>query len=158
MSNPLSFSFDLSTVDLSRPLLSAGSYLMRIAETKTEESKAKPGNWNYVVVFETVVAATSAKAVEDGQGVEDDIGAGFKITKYYPLQQSDNPKAPPFLQDITRLWLAVYNAKTPADAPAFDNNADIAGKEVAVTVRVAKAAPGSQYGDSNEIQKIQAIQ
>lgn len=157
MSNPLSFNFDLSTVDLSRQLLSGGSYLMRIAESKVEESKKVPGNYNYVVTFETVTGAVSHKNQQAGDDTED-IGAGYKITKYYPLQQSDNPKAPDFKQDITRLWLAVYNVKSPADAPAFDTEADIVGKELSVTVRVAKAAPDSQYGDSNEIQKIQAIQ
>ena len=158
MSNPLSFSFSLADVDLSRPLLSAGSYLMRIASTKVEESKNKPGNFNYVVVFETTGAATSRDAALNGNADANDIGAGYKLTKYYPLQQSDNPKAPDFRQDITRLWLAVYNAKTPAEAPGFDAEADIVGKELSVTVRVAKAAPDSQYGDSNEIQKIQAVQ
>ena len=97
--DPLGLGLDLSQVDTSRPCLPEGLYVLEVGAVELKANKAETGR-NLVVQFKTVTDAmdhTGAKL----------IPVGFAVTKYYPMQQSDNPKAPDFKRDLAFLQDAV---------------------------------------------------
>lgn len=127
MTDPLDINVDLSNVDTTRPCLAAGAHLCRIGDAKVEQNKAQTG-YNLVVPFQTIDSATSVKG--------DEIAAGHRITKWYPLQQSDNPKAPPFEVDIARLSDAALGTEQGSRPNLRELVSSISGREVIVKTKV----------------------
>lgn len=131
--DPLGLNIDTNAVDTSRPLVSDGTYACRVSKAEVSPNKAGTGR-NLIVEFTTTVPATSTAALAEGRS--NDIAPGWKFTRYYPLQQSDNPKAPDFRVDPIKLQDACLGTKQ-GTRPAFNPN-DFLGKEVLIVVKVRK--------------------
>lgn len=142
--DPLGLGIDLSGVDTSRPCLPEGARVLAIGEVKLEPNKKQNGR-NLVVTFETM---------EDSPDVTGEklISAGFKITKYYPMQQSDNPKAPDYRADLARLQDAVEGTKQ-GERPPF-NPFNYTGKAVLAKIKITSS---EEYGNQNEISKLEVL-
>ena len=139
----LGLGLDLNTVDTARPVLPEQIHALAIDKVDIQDSKSKAGNRNLVVTF---------KSVNDSPDVTGAriISAGYPITKYYPLQQSDNPKAPDFQADLARLQDAVEGSKQGERGPF--NPYNYVGKIVLAKLKVRK---DDEFGDSNEISKLE---
>jgi hypothetical protein len=143
--DPLGLGLDLSNVDTSRPCLPEGIMVLEIGKVSKEESKKSPGNHNLLVQFKT----TSDSPDVTG---EKNIGAGFAISKYYPLQQSSNDKAPDFKADLARLQDAVEGTKQ-GERPPF-NPFNYVGRLVMAKLKVVTS---DEYGTQNEIAKLEFV-
>ncbi len=111
---------------------------------EVKRNKRNDGD-NLLIVFETVNESPDST----GEKV---IGPGFPIMKYYGLQQSENPKAPDFKADLARLQDAVEGT-TQGNRPAF-NPYNYTGTIVLVRLKISQS---DEYGDSNDITKIEAM-
>lgn len=140
-SDPLGLGMDLSNVDVSRPVLPETEVVLVTDKVEVTDNKAKTGR-NLVVVFKTVNDSPDVTG-------EKIISAGFPITKYYPLQQSDNPKAPDFRADLTRLQDAVEGT-SQGNRPLFHPH-NYVGKMVAARLKIRM---DEEFGNSNEIGKL----
>lgn len=143
--DPLGLGLDLSQVDTSRPCLPEGLYVLEVGAVELKANKAETGR-NLVVQFKTVTDAmdhTGAKL----------IPVGFAVTKYYPMQQSDNPKAPDFKRDLAFLQDAVEGTKQ-GERPPF-NPFNYVGMQVLAKLRVR--ADDGEYGAQNEIAKLEKV-
>lgn len=145
--NPLDLNIELAGIDTSMPRLKPGNYLASIKEVKIEQNKAGTGQ-NMLVVFSTMEEAPSL--------TDDIIPAGWTLSKYYPLQQSENEKAPDFRRDICRLIDAAFNITDDSERPALTGQtlAQLVGQEVALKVRTRES---EEYGIQNEISGVTAI-
>jgi hypothetical protein len=144
MNDPLGLGMDLSTVDVSRPCLPEQMHVLSIDSVEVKPNKKETGR-NLVVVFKTVNDSPDVTGAKI-------ISAGYPITKYYPLQQSDNEKAPDFKADLARLQDAVEGTKQGERPPFQPFN--YVGKLVMARIRIKK---DEEYGDSNEIAKLEAV-
>lgn len=153
MSEPLTneYEIDLNDVKLTPPVFAAGAYAFEVTKQEVTENKAGNGH-NFVLTFASLSPATSKDKILAGESEANDIPAGRLLTKYYPLQQSPNPKAPDFRADLTRLYMALFNC-AQADVPKFSTGLDLTGKKLVLQLRVAPANEVTGYGESNEVQK-----
>mgnify|MGYP000281788675 CR=1 FL=1 len=153
MSEPLNNEYEISLADvkLTPPVFAAGAYAFEVVKQEVTDNKAGTGK-NFVVTFASLASATSKDKVQAGESDANDIPAGRQLTKYYPLQQSDNPKAPDFRADLTRLMMALHNC-SQADCPPFRTSNDLTGKKLVLQLRVAPANEATGYGESNEVSK-----
>lgn len=142
--DPLGLGIDLSGVDTSRPALPEGMYVLEVKDVKREQNKAQTG-FNLVVAF----ATTSDSPDVTG---EKNIAAGFQVRKYYPLQQSDNAKAPDFKADLARLQDAVEGTEQ-GNRPPF-NPFNYVGRQVMAKLKVETT---DEYGTQNNIAKLEPI-
>lgn len=142
MSDPLGLGIDLSSVDVSRPCLPEQVHVLVIDKVEVKPNKAETGR-NLVVVFKTVNDSPDVTGARI-------ISAGYPITKYYPLQQSENEKAPDFKADLARLQDAVEGTKQ-GERPAFSPY-NYTGKLVMAKLKIRK---DDEFGDSNEIVKLE---
>lgn len=140
--DPLGLGLDLSGVDTSRPVLPEQMHVLSLAKVDVTDNKAGTGK-NLVVVFNTVNDSPDVTGAKI-------ISAGYPITKYYPLQQSENPKAPDFKADLARLQDAVEGSKQGERGPF--NPFNYVGKLVMAKLKVKK---DEEFGDSNEIVKLE---
>lgn len=143
----LDLNIELKGIDTSMPRLEAGEYLCSIKEVKMEENKAKTGH-NMVVQFATM---------EDAQSTTGDtLAPGWTLSKYYPLQQSENEKAPDFRRDICRLVDAAFKIEDDSDRPDLNEETllQLVGQEVVVKVALRES---DEYGIQNEIKSIRAV-
>lgn len=140
--DPLGLGMDLSGVDTSRPVLPEQIHVLSIDKVEVKDNKAGTGR-NLVVVFKTVNDSPDVTGAKI-------ISAGYPITKYYPLQQSENEKAPDFKADLARLQDAVEGTKQGTRG-AF-NPYNYTGKLVMAKLKVRK---DDEFGDSNEIVKLE---
>lgn len=140
--DPLGLGLDLSTVDTGRPVLPEQLHALVIDSIEVKPNKKETGR-NLVVVFKTVNDSPDVTGAKT-------ISAGYPITKYYPLQQSDNEKAPDYRQDLARLQDAVEGTKQ-GERPPF-NPYNYQGQMVLAKLKVRK---DEEYGDSNEITKLE---
>jgi hypothetical protein len=125
--------------------LPEGICVLEIGKVGREASKKTAGNFNLVVQFKT----TSDSPDVTGEKV---ISAGFPITKYYPLQQSSNDKAPDFRADLARLQDAVEGTEQ-GNRPPF-NPFNYTGKLVMGKLKVVTS---DEYGTQNEIAKLEFV-
>ena len=132
--DPLGLNIDTNEVDTSRPLLTDGIYPVLVSKAEVTPNKAGTGR-NLVVTFSTLEPATSVAAESEGRS--NDIAPGWMLTRYYPLQQSDNPKAPDFRVDLVKLQDACLGTKQ-GTRPAFNPN-NFVGCKVRAAVKVRKA-------------------
>ena len=141
----LDVNLDLAGVDTSMPRLEPGTYAMSIASVSIKPNKAGTGR-NMQVEFATTSQANSTKG--------DTIHEGYKISKYYPLQQAENANAPNFKRDICILIDAVFGT-TQETRPALNSETinSMKGKIVDVIVGVSTS---DQYGESNEVKRIKS--
>ena len=143
--DPLGLNINLNAVETSRPVLSPGTWPMEVKVVEIQENKAKTGR-NLMVVFALADEATSTKAAEEGR--TNDLSPGYVLAKYYPLQQSEHPKAPDFRVDIARLIDAAFGT-SQGNRPSFSEAlSQIEGKVVAVRTKVRSS---EEYGDQPEI-------
>ena len=147
INDPLGLGINLQEVDTGRPVLAEDKYVMEIKDIDVKENKKQTGR-NLVVIFATIQAETSVKASQDG--LTGDIKAGFTVRKYYPLQQSDNPDAPDFREDLARLQDAVEGSTKENRNPRFDPYS-FKGQKVIVGLKVEN---DEQYGQSNAVRSI----
>lgn len=138
----LGLGLDLAGVDTSRPTLPENLYVLNISNVEVKENKQQTGQ-NLVVTFET----TSETMDSRGQQL---LQPGYKITKYYPLQQSDKPTAPDYRADLARLQDAVEGT-TKDNRPPF-NPFQYVGMSVVAKVKIRK---DDEYGEQNEISKLE---
>ena len=143
--DPLGLGLDLSGVDTSRPCLAEGMHVLAIEKVELADNKRQDGK-NLVVTFATVNESADITG-------EKTIGAGWKVTKYYPMQQSDNAKAPDYKADLARLQDAVEGTEQ-GNRPQF-NPFNYIGKLVISHLKVTK---DEVYGDGDEIKKLEYIQ
>ena len=143
-SDPLGLGLDLGSVDVSRPCLPEQLHVLAIDTVEVKDNKKQTGK-NLVVVFKTVNDSPDYTGARI-------ISAGYPITKYYPLQQSDNEKAPDFKADLARLQDAVEGTKQ-GNRPPF-NPYNYVGKLVMDKLKVRK---DEEFGDSNEISKLEVV-
>lgn len=144
--NPLDLNVNLSEVKTGRPVLPKAQYRMIISETEIAENSKGTG-YNLRVQFATVNPET------DEEGTL--INPGFPVFRYYPLQQSDNPKAPDFRVDIKRLLNAAFGCDDDS-CPEFNEAtvADLKGQEVLVSLKVRD---DEEYGRSNDVSRVEAV-
>jgi hypothetical protein len=140
--DPLGLGLDLGNVDTSRPVLPEQLHVLEIGSVEVKPNKAENGR-NLVVVFKTVNESPDAS----GQQM---IQPGYQITKYYPLQQSANEKAPDYKRDLAKLQDAVEGT-TMGSRPLFQPF-NYVGKLVIAKLKIRK---DEEYGDSNEISKLE---
>jgi len=138
---------DLAGVSTKMPVLQADHYAAIVKEAKVEPNKEKTGR-NLVVKFTITTEGVSTTG--------EPVNAGYPVTKYYPLQQSPNPKAPDFRRDICKLIDACYGCEEDT-RPALNGETISAmlGKEVLLKLKVRSA--DDQYDESNEIQDVKQI-
>lgn len=141
----LGLGMDLSGVDTNRPVLPEASYILEVKDVKVEQNKKQTGR-NLVVEFMTTSDCTDATGARV-------IGAGYTILKYYPLQQSDNPKAPDFQADLARLQDAVEGPESRAGGAKFQPFNYVGAKVMAKL----KIRNDEQYGPSNEIGRLDFV-
>lgn len=150
MELPLDLDLDLNSVDTSRQIPIQGDYRARVVSADIKPNKAGTGR-NLAVQFELTQNATSVQAAQ--QGAEGDINPGYKVTRYYPLQQSENPKAPRFEADLARLQDACLGTSL-GNRPRF-NPTQFVGREVIVTLR--PDMDNAEFGPSCEVRGVRAI-
>jgi hypothetical protein len=141
MSGPLNLSsFSIKDVDTSMPCPVGGAAILNISNAEVGENKAQTG-YNLMVEF-----ALAEERESTTGGV---ISPGFKLRKYYPLQQSQSEKAPDFRRDIAVLYKAVYGP----DSPDFDPEtvSQLIGHQVEATLKVVNS---EQYGEQAEIRNL----
>lgn len=143
--DPLGLGMNLSEVDTSRPCLAEGVHMLSIATVTVADNKALTGK-NLVVEFQTVNDSPDVSG-------EKIIGAGWKITKYYPMQQSDNPKAPDFRADLARLQDAVEKT-SQGNRPVF-SPFNYIGQMVVARLKVKQ---DDVFGMTNEIAKLEPVE
>lgn len=143
-SDPLGLGLDLSGVDTSRPALPEGMYVLGVKDVKREANKAQTG-FNLVILFETTSDSTDVTG-------DKNIAPGFIVRKYYPLQQSDNAKAPDFKADLARLQDAIEGTEQ-GNRPPF-NPFNYVGRQVMAKLKVETS---DDYGTQNNISKLEPI-
>jgi hypothetical protein len=143
--DPLGLGLDLGGVDTSRPVLPDTQHVLEVEKVEVTDNKAKTGR-NLVVTFKTVNDSPDIT----GERI---ISAGYKVTKYYTLQQSDNPKAPDFKADLARLQDAVEGTKQ-GERPPF-NPYNYVGRMVLAKLKVRT---DDEYGTQNEIGKLDYLE
>jgi hypothetical protein len=151
--DPLSFAIDTNDVDTSRPVIVAGSYIARIDAADIVENKDKTGH-NLLVKFSTTAKATSIAGAETGK--TDDVPAGYKLSRYYPLQPSTKSPDFDFRKGLAELQDAALKCERGA-RPQF-NPADFPGKEVVIVVKVRTQTEGQYAGEtSNDVAGVRAL-
>lgn len=143
MNDPLGLNIDLQGVSTSMPVLPAGKQPMHIASVEVKQGKEDPNKRNLLVVFAT------AEDVQLADGSV--IGAGFKLSKYYPLQQSDNPKAPDFKRDLAVLVdaaLGTDETSRPSLGAALN---DLTGRTVIASLAIEN---DPVYGSQNRVGRL----
>jgi len=148
MSNiALDCNIELAGVDTSMPRLETGDHAMVIKSVEVKPNKAETGK-NLVVTFATTGNAISTKG--------EPVNPGFPVTRYFALQQSDNPKAPNYLRDICKLIDAALGT-TQENRPNLNGEtlASLVGKEVLCKIKV-RAADGD-FDESNDIADIKPL-
>lgn len=151
MSNdPLDFSVDLgSRVDTSMPCPSAQQAVATLADVEVKANKAGTGR-NMVLKFSLDNAVPALPAANGEARV---CNAGYQITEYLPLQQSDNPKAPDFRVKLCRIYDAL--AKTDDDSrPINLPFGTLIGSKV---ILLLEPENDPQYGFSARIKKFSAL-
>jgi len=142
----MNLNIDLKTVDTSMPKLVDGDYLFSIVQTEVLPSKIDPSNRNLVVQF---------SLEEDGEtkdGVK--VRKGFKMRKYFPLQQSPKPDAPDFRRDIAILFDCAFNLEDVTDRPVISTYDDfklLHGKQLKLRIATVNS---EEYGEQNEIKRM----
>lgn len=149
MSDPLGkFKISLTDAKTDMPRLKKGNYTFIIKSAEVKMKKDSETDRNLVVSF-----ATSTDSV--GLNGEK-LSSGFPVTNYYPLQQSENPKAPDFKRDIVFLIAAAFKASV-AEAKAMELDEklvkSLAGNKVQAFVDVQDS---EKYGPSNRISKLKS--
>lgn len=150
MDTPLDLTIDLNGIDNSRPVLLAGVYEMVIKSVEILANKQQTGR-NMLVEFATVHNETSVSGQKEGK--QGDVNPGFTVRKYYPLQQSENPKAPDFRKDLCFLHDAVHGT-TAANRGGLDP-ASYVDQHVMVKLRVES---DETYGDQNSVNGVLPLQ
>lgn len=126
--DPLGLGINLQAVDTSSPVLRDGIYPATIKSADVVPNKKDPAKRNLRVQFTLDI---DAPTVQDST-----VAAGWPLSKYYPLQQSDNDKAPPFERDLTALVDASFGIKNAEDRPmGFPNPATLVGRQVRLRVK-----------------------
>ncbi len=144
--DPLGLGLDLSTVDTSRPVLPESLYVLEVGNVEVANKKDDDTKRNLVITFKTTVDSPDAT----GERI---ISAGFQITKYYPLQQSDKEKAPDYRRDLAVLQDAMEGTKQ-GERPPF-NPFNYIGRQVLAKVKIKPAT--DDFGAGNEIAKLQPV-
>jgi len=136
--DPLGFGFDSNEVETARPLVAPGKYPGKVKEFSIEPNSKQTGR-NLVVRFEFTQDVPSCKIVDGKVGpksITNDLKAGFTVTKWYPMQQSDNEKAPDYKEDLVRLQDAALHTKK-GSRPRY-NPSEFVGKDVLIGVSIQK--------------------
>lgn len=138
---------DLKNTDISSPRLAAGKYDLEISSVDCQPSKRDESNYNLLVEFKTTDEAPDNKGGT--------LQPGYTLRRYFPLQQSPNPKAPDFKVDITKLLMAAYNVEQ-SECPDFNDEtvSGLVGRRLTASV---KLKDDEQYGPSNEVGGFKAI-
>jgi hypothetical protein len=141
MQDPLAnLNIDTNDVDTSMPCILDKKVGATITEATIEQNKRGNG-FNLVVKFSTSTVA---------EGSAGPINPGYPLRKYYPLQQSENPKAPDFRRDIALLIDAVFQPESPASRPPLNTETvnDMIGKEVILKLKIEES---DEYGAQNSV-------
>ncbi len=150
----LNIKIDLANVSTNMKHANVGDYPAKIDKLEVSDNKAGTGQ-NLLVIFKIDGPIASLDAAANGE--VNDMPNGTLMRKYYPLQQSDNPKAPDFRVDLCRLVDAVYGT---TDDTRPDLTEDVLngtlGKPVMLTLKLAK--PTTEYPDaSTEIGRVSKL-
>ncbi len=146
MNDPLGLNIDLNGISTATPVIPAGQQPFNIDTVTVEQSKSDPNKRNLKVKFTLAVDVAAA----DG-GI---ISAGFPLTKYYPLQQSDNAKAPDFRRDLCVL----VDAALKTDESTRPNLGQALGAIQGQTVMVNLAVEhDDRYGPQNRIGRLTPV-
>jgi hypothetical protein len=149
MSGPLDLNIDLNETDTAMPVLLPGLYDASVKSAEVSENNAKTG-WNLVMQFELNEPATSVAAEERGD--ENDISPGFVLFKYYPMQQSDNEKAPDFKRDLAALQDACLGTERGHRGEL--RYTEFVGKPVTISTKIGKET--NDYPASTEVKRVMA--
>jgi hypothetical protein len=150
----LNIKIDLSGVSTKSKHINVGDYLATIDKLEVMPNKAQTGS-NLLVMFKVVGPTTSLDAAANGE--TNDMPNGAVLRKYYPLQQSENAKAPDFRVDLCRLIDAAYSTNDDTRPDLSDETLNgLLGRSVMLTTRLARPTP--DYPDaSTEIGKISVV-
>lgn len=146
MSDPLNLNIDLAGVSTAMPVLPAGKYPFHLISGEVKAGKDNPNKNNLLVTF----GLAQDVGLADGSV----LSAGFKLSKYYPLQQSDNPKAPDFKRDLCVLVdaaLGTDETNRPNLGAALN---DIIGRTVMASIVVEN---DPVYGAQNRIGRLTKV-
>lgn len=142
---------NLSGVETGMPVLVKAHYIVEIDDVDVKESKKTPGNQNLVVKTKTLGPATSVQGQKDGKS--DDIKAGYPVTLFLPLQQSDNPDAPDFRKRLAEFQDAVEGTDVKNRNPQF-NPFQYVGKKLVIQLEVQE---DSEYGLTNNAKRLSSV-
>jgi len=143
----LNLNVQLADVDTSMPRLASGDQAIRIDSLEVVESKKTPGNFNLMTIFSTTEPAASTRG--------DVINPGYKLRRYYPLQQSETEGAPDFKRDLAVLIDAAMGTNQ-SDRPELNDETArlLIGRVVSARIKVSE---DEVYGESNDIGMLKYI-
>lgn len=150
-------SLKLNEVDTSYPLLVNGDHTVVIVEAVLVPATKDERLLNLKVTYATVADTQDQKGK--------DIGAGYKLTSYYPIPNElrDATNNDMFLKNLTFLALAVSGLPSTEEGKAqleeFNEEfiANMAGKQVLAKVKTSKPKEDDQYGPKSEIASVRAL-
>jgi hypothetical protein len=138
--------YNVEDVDLSRPVLAAGTYPFTVVGVAAEQSKSNPQNRNLKVTFAlaAVAEATNGKLVNPG----------FRLTMYMPLQDVGKMQPGQWKERPAQL----HNGLGLTGAIS---TGEWTGKTVNCTVKVTPSrtddASGRTYPEGNEITRFSQV-
>lgn len=148
--DPLGLNVNLREVDTTYPVAAAGLHPCTIKALEIVPKKDEPDKRNLMVTY------ALAQPVPAVAGPSDTVRAGYTFKQWLPLQQSDNPDAPKFEENLARFVDAVFNIKDAKDRPAgFPPFAEIIGRPVRVAVLVTE---DDFYGKGNSVKNVVAAE
>lgn len=139
MSLPFDIVVDLAGLDTSVPHFQSGKYPFRVKSAEVVYKKDDETKKNLKVQFTNL---QEEQAYEGGT-----MRPGMVVSKFFPLQQSDDPKAPNYLVDIARFIDAAFKTGQDDRPPlSAETIAQLPGKDLELAVRTDKNK------DTDEIQ------
>ncbi len=143
----MNFAIDLGgRVDTSMPCPAAQQVVATLVSIDAAPGKKNPNNNNLVLKF---AIDNEVPALPATDGTPKTCPAGYQITDWLPMQQSDNPKAPDFRVKLCRVYDALAGTNDD-DRPASLPFGALQGKKV---ILVLEPENSPDFGFNARIKK-----
>lgn len=137
---------DITDTDTTIPRLPDCQVAAEITKATVAENSRQDG-MNLVVDFATLEEHEAA----DGKRT---VNAGYPLRTWYPLQQSDNPKAPDFRIGLAELSDAALGTSQGNRPSLKEMVSALPGRKVSVRIQFEE---DEQYGPSNRVRRVKAL-
>ena len=149
-SDPMNFAIALGgRVDTTPPCPAAGSYVATLSNVDCKPNSKGTGN-NLILQFQL---DNPGPALPSASGEPKTFSAGFRLTEWLPLQQSDNPNAPDFRVKICK----IYDAIAGTDDDTRPSNVPFGSLLQKKLILVIEPQHDEQYGMQPRIKKFQYL-